>query len=476
MSLSDERANDLFMVEPLPSAERGIFSVFALMCDTAVIVLTALLTGLAYHATIYGSLGPLSKPLAYGIIIAVTYALLKLSRGDYGMARYALARRGGERDLLTWTTAFVCVLCISFLAKTSELYSRGAIVVFFGVGLLALPALRLALGGLSRALLSDGRMVTRRTFLVGSERDVLAFHRRFRANCPGLELVGSAFVHADSRELDSELSKAVAKARMLTPDDIIIAVPWADHRLVEHCIDAFMTIPAAIHLAPERILDRFDDMAVAKLGPLSSLQITRPPHHASERLAKRLFDIVAATAGIIILAPLLAVVAVLIKFDSPGPVLFFQNRFGFNQKTFRIFKFRTMTTLDDGQTIRQATRDDQRVTRIGRLLRRYSIDELPQLFNVLIGDMSIVGPRPHAVAHNHAFERRISLYARRHNVKPGITGWAQVNGLRGETDTDDKMRRRVEHDLYYIDNWSLLFDLRICVMTLISPSTFKNAY
>ena len=192
-------------------------------------------------------------------------------------------------------------------------------------------------------------------------------------------------------------------------------------------------------------------------------------------IAKRLFDIVAAAIGLVLLLPFFALVALLIRLDSPGPALFRQQRYGFNQKPFHIYKFRTMRVHED-DLVRQARQDDERVTRVGRYLRRWNIDELPQLLNVLVGDMSLVGPRPHAVPHNQAFERRIGLYARRHNVKPGITGWAQVNGLRGATDTEDKMRRRVEYDLYYIDNWSLALDLQIIGRTIFSRKAYRNAY
>jgi lipopolysaccharide/colanic/teichoic acid biosynthesis glycosyltransferase len=168
-------------------------------------------------------------------------------------------------------------------------------------------------------------------------------------------------------------------------------------------------------------------------------------------------------------------VAALIRLDSPGPVLFRQRRYGFNQQAFRIFKFRTMTATDDGAVIVQARRDDPRVTRIGRILRRYNLDELPQLLNVLAGQMSLVGPRPHALAHDREFERKIALYARRHNVKPGITGWAQVHGLRGETDTDDKMAKRVAYDHWYIDNWSIWLDIAILLRTVLSRKAFMNA-
>ncbi len=195
-----------------------------------------------------------------------------------------------------------------------------------------------------------------------------------------------------------------------------------------------------------------------------------------EIFTKRAFDLALSSLGILLLTPLLLLVGILIKLDSPGPIFFLQRRYGFNQQPFRIIKFRTMRTLDDGAVVRQATVADPRVTRVGRWLRRWNIDELPQLFNVLKGDMSLIGPRPHALSHNHEYEQKIVLYARRHNVKPGITGWAQIHGLRGETDTDDKMRRRVEYDLHYIDNWSLGLDLQILIRTVVSPRSYSNAY
>jgi exopolysaccharide biosynthesis polyprenyl glycosylphosphotransferase len=207
---------------------------------------------------------------------------------------------------------------------------------------------------------------------------------------------------------------------------------------------------------------------IAKHGAMASLQLTRAPLSRFEQMQKRLFDVTIAAGVLIGLCPLLAVVALAILIESGRPIFFRQRRYGFNQHEFRIIKFRTMVTLDDGDVVRQVTRDDGRVTRLGRFLRKWNIDELPQLINVLKGDMSLVGPRPHALSHNRQYEQKIALYARRHNVLPGITGWAQVNGLRGETDTDDKMRSRVDHDLYYIDNWSPWLDLRILLKTLLS--------
>jgi exopolysaccharide biosynthesis polyprenyl glycosylphosphotransferase len=186
-------------------------------------------------------------------------------------------------------------------------------------------------------------------------------------------------------------------------------------------------------------------------------------------------DIVMSSTALILLSPLLAVVAILVKLDGRGPVFFRQRRYGYNQETFWIVKFRTMRVMEDGPDLRQATRHDSRVTRFGRFLRRWNIDELPQLVNVIKGDMSLVGPRPHALSHNLEYEKKIWLYARRHNVKPGITGWAQVHGFRGETDAT-RMRKRVEYDIYYIENWSLWLDIVILARTVMSPKSYQNAY
>jgi polysaccharide biosynthesis protein PslA len=169
------------------------------------------------------------------------------------------------------------------------------------------------------------------------------------------------------------------------------------------------------------------------------------------------------------------VIAWLIKRETPGPVIFLQDRRGFNQRTFQIYKFRSMTALDNGADVPQARLGDERITRIGTWLRRTNVDELPQLINVLRGEMSLVGPRPHAVAHDRNFEVVIPGYQRRLNMRPGITGWAQVNGFRGETDTDEKMRRRVDHDLYYIDHWSLALDAYIFFLTFLSTRAHRNA-
>ena len=253
-------------------------------------------------------------------------------------------------------------------------------------------------------------------------------------------------------------------------------LPWSATETIDRCAETFLSLPVEIHLGPEEVLYKFEEAKLSTLGPLASLQLTRRPLTRSEIIQKRAFDLVFAAAGLLLATPFLVLVAALIKLDSPGPIFFLQRRYGFNQQPFRIIKFRTMRTLEDGAVVRQATVDDPRLTKVGRWLRRFNVDEIPQLFNVLTGDMSLVGPRPHALSHDREYEQRISRYARRHNVKPGITGWAQINGYRGETDTEEKMRKRVEYDLFYIDNWSLWLDLKIMVRTVLSRTAYQNAH
>ncbi len=220
-------------------------------------------------------------------------------------------------------------------------------------------------------------------------------------------------------------------------------------------------------------------MAVSRItqfGNMVTMRIFQCPLNPFNRALKRAFDVVAAIACLAVVSPLFLIVPIAIKLDSRGPVLFRQTRHGYNNEPIRVLKFRTMTVMEDGDSFRPVVRHDPRVTRLGRFLRHSNIDELPQLFNVLAGNMSLVGPRPHATSQNETFAELISSFSRRHNVKPGITGWAQVNGYRGDTDTLEKMQRRVEHDLYYIDNWSLALDLKIMIMTLISRKVYWNAY
>ncbi len=259
-------------------------------------------------------------------------------------------------------------------------------------------------------------------------------------------------------------------------DEIVLDLRWSDDARIRALMEGLAVVPVALHLAPDPGSPWTRRPVLAHIGKIPTFRLIRAPLTWRDLVLKRAFDVALALWLLALAMPLFALIAIAIKLETPGPVLFRQRRLGFNQREFRVLKFRTMTTLDDGPVIPQATRNDSRITRVGRVLRSTNLDELPQLLNVLTGHMSLVGPRPHAVAHNTEYEAQIRIYAQRHKVKPGITGLAQVNGYRGETDSLDKMLRRVEHDLLYIDNWSLLLDIKILVMTLFSVSSYRNAY
>jgi putative colanic acid biosynthesis UDP-glucose lipid carrier transferase len=213
-----------------------------------------------------------------------------------------------------------------------------------------------------------------------------------------------------------------------------------------------------------------------ELGPTKAVELQRAPLSAAQRILKQGMDRILAAMSLVALMPFFAVVSAAIRLESSGPAFFLQTRVGFNGQPFRIFKFRTMSSLDDGAVVVQATKNDKRVTHLGRLLRKLSIDEVPQLINVLRGDMSLVGPRPHALAHDNEYDRLIATYAIRHKMKPGITGWAQVNGFRGETPEIGMMIRRVESDLWYIEYWSLWLDIRILLVTVVRVLKTDNVY
>jgi Undecaprenyl-phosphate glucose phosphotransferase len=260
-------------------------------------------------------------------------------------------------------------------------------------------------------------------------------------------------------------------------DRVVVALPWLASDRIEMLLKKLRTVPVRIDLVPNNVVWQFPAINMERLGSVPVLTVANGRVDEQMGVVKRIEDLVLSSLLIVAISPILLLVALAIKLDSKGPVIFRQRRHGFNNQVFEVYKFRSMTVLDSASAdVVQATRNDRRVTRIGKFLRRSSLDELPQLFNVLFGHMSIVGPRPHAVQHNIEFGSMISEYYARHNVKPGITGWAQVNGLRGETDTVDKMHRRVEFDLHYIEHWSILLDLKILVMTAFAVWFHDNAY
>ncbi|POR56583.1 undecaprenyl-phosphate glucose phosphotransferase [Bosea psychrotolerans] len=447
------------------------------LTDAVVVMAIVALSSVAYHMLAFGDFGSPRIMLELAMMLAAIFVFSNLLRGRYQIANYLSTKGQVSAAFAVWNITMIAFIAITFMAKTIDHYSRGVIIAtYFAAPLL----IALARSSITRSIAmasKSGRITSERIFLIGREQDVMSFVSRHQPWNMGFAIVDVAFLcDTDNPDaLAADLGAAVARCRAMQPDGIYIAMPWSKQEAIDACIDAFMNLPAAIHLAPERIMDRFDNPHIVRTGTFASLRLTRPALSALENTAKRIFDMVGALTILLLTLPLLLLIALVIRLDSAGPVLFLQRRYGFNQQTFRILKFRTMTTTDDGDVIRQARRNDPRITRVGRVLRRYNLDELPQLLNVVAGQMSLVGPRPHALAHDHEFQRKIALYARRHNVKPGITGWAQVNGLRGETDTDEKMAKRIAYDHWYIDNWSFWLDLGILLRTVFSKKAFANA-
>jgi Undecaprenyl-phosphate glucose phosphotransferase len=435
-----------------------------------------------YHQFSFGVIPAVKEYVSEALFIATLFTAVSLGFRHFGIAQ----RR--HLHMLLWSgigavgVAFAVFLSTIFLLKISVDYSRGALISqVFSVSI-SVCIFRAVFLLWFQSAVASGAIEGRRAILIGDADSTIAHELRVEGirvvkSFPlplGLENEstsgGGAFTS------NKNIRKMMDLCRTVLPDDILIfsgqkELPFASD--LAHC---FSELPCNIHIAPRDEVKFLTRSQIAEWGNIKTLQVSRQPLSFVDLAVKRTFDIIVATAALVTLSPLLAVVSLAIKLDSSGCVLFRQKRHGYNNKIIWVLKFRTMAPTKDDVGFASATENDKRITIIGQILRKTSIDELPQLLNVLFGEMSIVGPRPHATDHNKLFEDQILPFARRHNVKPGITGWAQVNGYRGPADTVDKMRRRVEYDLYYIDNWSFFFDLKIMLMTLFSKRAYKNAF
>ena len=466
-------------------ATLGRESVFALglALDVLLIVTTSVLTGAMYHYSVYGATGPTVQFLVFGLLVAVLFEMPLVVHSHYRSEQQLAGRRGIVRIANAWTYAFLCMAFVVLMTKTGGTLSRGWLVVFYGFGLVLVLVFEFGMRQGLDAAARHGFGVTRRVAVVGSQEDIARFVAEQAAARTDIQIAETATLPAApgssaifSGKLADLLAPVVAAVRNQNISDVVILTDWPRGVDAMEIADTFLDSPVAVHLGQVGVVEHFPTMRVARLGNATTLVLRAEPLSMVQRFAKRLFDIVASMIALVLLAPVFLAVAALIKWDGRGPVFFRQRRLGFNQREFRIWKFRTMTTMDDGDTIVQASRLDPRVTRIGAFLRRFNIDELPQLVNVLTGQMALVGPRPHAVAHDRHYEGVISRYARRLNVKPGITGWAQIHGFRGEIEQNSAMEARVAHDIHYIENWSIALDLYIVLMTVLSRKAYRNAH
>ena len=450
----------------------------ALALSVALIEMTAVaissyLAFVLYHLAVWGGL---PGTLPYGWIctgLALIYGAICLANKQYDSLGAEWDQQTYQRGALALALAFVFLLAFMFLTGTVTAYSRGSFVAQLILALQAQILARFLSQQIVKYARRSGHWLSPNVLVLvlpGVERPTRLLERLSSRH----EQVRRIW-YLDQDVSKSQLQSILGESRALHYDSVLVLFGSDSMDAVSRAVGAVSELPVNVQLLPISMLDFMHCSRIGYYGRARVLEIAPGPSWVLDRLLKRSFDLVVATAALLLLLPLMLIVAALIKLDSPGPVLFRQARHGYNNHPISVLKFRTMICCDDTE-FRQARRSDPRVTRVGRVLRRTNIDELPQLLNVLRGDMSIVGPRPHAISHNEMYDGQIARMSRRHNVKPGITGWAQVNGLRGETDTFEKMRARVEYDLYYIDNWSFAFDVKILLLTIFSRKSYENAY
>jgi Undecaprenyl-phosphate glucose phosphotransferase len=404
------------------------------------------------------------------------------------IAAYRMVFTQLGRVLVAWTVVMTILTVGLFLLKAGDHFSRVWLVGWFIGGAVLLLSYRLALRALVQRWTAQGRL-RRRTVVVGGGKDAENLIEQIRASAShDIELLGLFDDRIDDRSPETvagypKLGKVVDLiefARRTQVDLVIVSMPLSAEKRVLDMLTQLWVLPVDIRLSAHMSKLKFTNKAYSYVGDIAVFDMADRPISDWNLVFKWVFDKIVALTALILLSPIMLATAISIKLESPGPVFFRQNRHGFNNELIKIYKFRSMRTdmLDEAAT-KLVTKGDARVTKVGKFIRRTSIDELPQLFNVLKGELSIVGPRPHALqakADNQLYYEAVEGYFARHRVKPGMTGWAQINGWRGETDTIDKIMNRVNHDLYYIEHWSIWFDVYILAMTPIRLFDSENAY
>lgn len=419
------------------------------------------------------------------IYLAVIITVLSLHMaGSYDMRTIGalhtqlsalLAGAGGALVLL-----LLCGFFSGIVRDLSRLWILYSILISSSMLLLSRVALHYHVCGLAKQ-----KKINQSVVIVGAnEQTTKVIDALFKNGDSKVSLLGIFDDRVELREAKTRsvrtlgtFSDLLAYIRKYHVDRVLVTLPLVASERINSLLKRLSTVPVRIDVVPSEMIWQFPRLEVAQLDAFPVLTVANRLVNAQQGLLKRIEDIVLASAIIVCLAPLMVLIACAIKLDSKGPVFFKQKRHGYNNRIFEVYKFRSMKiepTPDN--EIRQACKDDQRVTRTGKYLRRFSLDELPQFFNVLAGDMSVVGPRPHALQHNAYYGSMIVEYFARHNVKPGITGWAQVNGLRGETIEPEKMCRRVHYDIHYIENWTIGLDVKIILMTILTVWFHDTAY
>ncbi len=461
---------------------RKVLADITLAFDMTALVVSAWVSYYLYLKTYVGA--PVDR-LGYLLIVTIVAALF-----------YTIARQRGQYDqrmdfrfgAQLATLVYVCGLTIAlafsvvFFLKIQTEFSRVWVILWMATLLGLLTAGRAALARYVDQLTKSG-LLRRSVALIGAGPKFMAARSLLKDEAQSFELASTlhlsepdAAAAFDAAALAEELKPFIQEAQDRHVDAVMIALPAAMGLELDKIMQQVQMLPVEVQLFPDFGGAAVEARYVQKIGTASVITTAAKPITEWGAFLKRIEDILIGSVCLIAFLPVMAVIAAAVKLDSEGPVFFRQRRHGYNHRVIEVMKFRTMRVMEDGDTVRQASKNDARITRVGAFLRRTSLDELPQFINVLRGEMSIVGPRPHALAHNTYYGTLIEKYANRHRVKPGITGWAQVHGFRGETRDADMMAKRVRYDLDYIENWSLWLDLKIIIMTPLFGLFRKSAY
>jgi putative colanic acid biosysnthesis UDP-glucose lipid carrier transferase len=476
MSAAAYGSEQLYAVANRGTALQRPFQVFIIAGDFLLILLSYMAASVLYR-DFMGSPADEEISIGAGLIVGAVFVTVAYFQGVYDGHRLLNAVWQARKVLIVWLWSLTILAVAAFLLKSTENLSRGTVILFSITGLVSLAGHRAAWRMCLASPFAKERFIDRRVVLLSLKSLDFTSNRFKDLRKNGFDVVRHFVLSAteDDAVWDREILSVIRQARATNAEEFLLAIDWNELPMLQKLSQRLRQVPQPIRLLPDFPIADLVSRPFVPVSGTMAIEIQRPPLSILERAQKRCLDIGLASIALLLLAPLLVTAAILIKLDSPGMVIFRQSRRGFNGKPFEIWKFRTMCVSENGSTITQATKQDARVTRVGRFLRRTSIDELPQLWNVLRGEMSLVGPRPHALAHDNYYDQVISNYVYRHHMKPGLTGWAQVNGFRGETPTIDLMEKRVEYDVWYVSNWSIWLDIRIMLQTALALM-YQEAY